>query len=374
MMINVKIGDIFKTEKTVIVNPINCVGVMGKGLAKIFKDKYPDMASDYFDKCKKGQVQIGKPYLYESVSIFKKQAILNFPTKEHWRSMSQLSFINDGIDFLIEHYKEWGISSIAIPPLGCGNGGLDWKDVGRLLYKKLRNLDLDVELYAPFGTPKKLLEADYLQTEETFLEDKNLSKNSIFNPNHTIILECLYILQSDKLCLKVGRTIFQKLAYVITKIGIPTNLNFKQASYGPFSEDLHELIRFLSNNGLIVEEKLGTMINIKVTKDYTDFRNKYLGIIAKYNSKIQKTTDLFKRIKSTAQAEEVTTIFYTIETLKKDKKRISDLDILDYMLDWKKRWNNPQKIESLVITIRNLSILKWIDIDFSDNLNHIDII
>ncbi len=145
-MIKVLVGDIFKSKSQTLVNTVNCVGVMGKGLALEFKKTFPDMFKDYFERCHRKEVKLGKPYLYKRLIS---PWILLFPTKQDWRSVSQLSNIEDGLQYLQSKYKEWGITSIAVPPLGCGLGELEWNIVGRTLYRYLEKLEIPVELYAP---------------------------------------------------------------------------------------------------------------------------------------------------------------------------------------------------------------------------------
>jgi O-acetyl-ADP-ribose deacetylase (regulator of RNase III) len=139
-------GDIFKSPAQVLVNSVNCVGVMGKGIALEFKKRYPQMYNDYKARCDKGQVRPGEPYLWEDDSV----QILNFPTKRHWRENSVLQDIEDGLKCLSKSYECLGIQSIAMPPLGCGLGGLSWSDVQPMIVKYLGAIpDLDVYVYEP---------------------------------------------------------------------------------------------------------------------------------------------------------------------------------------------------------------------------------
>lgn len=149
-IIFMKSGDLLGSQAQTLVNTVNCVGIMGKGIAKMFKDRFPHMFADYAVRCKAGEVALGKPYLFKGGRPW----IVNFPTKNHWRNNSHLEDIEEGLKYLVEHLKEWGITSIAIPPLGCGNGGLDWEQVRPLILKYLSTTNVAVEVYAPF-TPKK---------------------------------------------------------------------------------------------------------------------------------------------------------------------------------------------------------------------------
>lgn len=373
-MIKVLVGDIFDSEMETLVNTVNCAGVMGKGIAKEFKRRYPEMFSEYKDMCERKEIKLGQLTIYEVDDIFSKRRVLNFPTKGHWKSPSKLTDIINGLDYFISNYKAWDITSIAFPPLGCGNGGLKWSYVGRIMYQKLKNLPLDIEIYAPFGTPLKELKKEFLT------QPVNIDDIGNFNsPSNRIkaewipLLECVFRLQKNIYSPKVGRTKFQKIAYILTELGVDTGLEFKQQSFGPFSEELKQVISLFSNSNLLIEEKFGSMLQMKVSEDYAIFRDKYLHVIEKYEARISKTTTLFERIKTTEKAEEVTSIIFVLRELKKEQERVSDFEVLNNLLLWKKRWDKPEKKESLVNSIKNLAVLRWIDISFSEQLNSYDV-
>ncbi len=137
-------GDIFESDMQVLVNPVNTVGVMGKGLAKQFKIKYPKMFVDYKQACDEEAFTIGQLHLYHTDTKW----ILNFPTKTHWRAKSKLEYIEAGLQQFIGIYKDKDIKSIAFPMLGCGLGGLDWvNQVRPLMEQYLSDLDIPIEIY-----------------------------------------------------------------------------------------------------------------------------------------------------------------------------------------------------------------------------------
>lgn len=140
-------GDIFTSNTQVIVNTVNCKGVMGKGLALTFKQKYPDMFIAYQRDCQIGKLKIGRPTLYLKSTPW----ILNFPTKNHWRYPSKLEYLEEGLVFLTQNYKKAGITSIAFPKLGAQNGRLSWDDVGPLMAQYLSQLEIDVYVYIADG-------------------------------------------------------------------------------------------------------------------------------------------------------------------------------------------------------------------------------
>ena len=131
MTIESTTGDLLKADVDALVNTVNTVGVMGKGLALQFKKTFPDVFSTYSIACKKGEVSTGKMHIVTRTSSPK--YIVNFPTKQHWRNPSKLEYIEYGLDDLVKQTQVLGISSIAIPPLGCGYGGLSWSDVRPLI-------------------------------------------------------------------------------------------------------------------------------------------------------------------------------------------------------------------------------------------------
>ena len=142
-MIEYKTGDLFNSEAQTLVNTVNCVGVMGKGIALEFKKRYPDMFKSYKSICDKKLLRPGTLQLYKKSD----QWILNFPTKDHWRNKSKMQWLEDGLSKFRETYKEKGISSIAFPKLGCSNGGLKWEEVKPLMEKYLTDLDIKIEIY-----------------------------------------------------------------------------------------------------------------------------------------------------------------------------------------------------------------------------------
>jgi len=355
----VKIGNIFESNCSTIVNTVNCVGVMGKGIALEFKKKYPEMFMEYVLKCDRGQVHPGVPYVYQNNGI----SILNFPTKDHWRSPSRLSYVIDGLDWFAENYKKYDIKSIAFPPLGCGNGGLTWSVVGPIMYQKLGKLPIDIEIYAPFGTSPRELAAEFLSNAVSEADVLGNS-NSRINSKWYLILFVVKALNERKYALKVGRTIYQKICYILTRNGVETGFIFSKGSYGPFSSQVKDSINALANANLIVEKQLGRMISLSVSdgveihKD--DFSDEEINAA-------KKTIDLFGRVKSTDQAEMIATVLYSYDQLAKEKKVISDKDVYEYVLDWKPRWKSEKEFE-LCETIQNMAMLSLMKISCSGDL------
>ncbi|MGB1286281.1 MAG: macro domain-containing protein [Aggregatilineales bacterium] len=144
-MITYITGDLFQSSAQVLVNPVNTVGVMGRGLAKVFKQKYPEMFTEYQQRCKSGDFDVDDLHLYRTSDKW----ILNFPTKKHWRGKSKLEYIEAGLQKFVDIYETENITSAAFPQLGCGLGGLDWNTQVRPLVKQyLQDLPIDIYVYS----------------------------------------------------------------------------------------------------------------------------------------------------------------------------------------------------------------------------------
>ncbi|GHO50906.1 macro domain-containing protein [Ktedonospora formicarum] len=140
-------GDIFHSKAQVLVNTVNCKGIMGKGLALAFKQKYPAMFREYQQDCQTGRLRIGHPTLYKKSTPW----ILNFPTKDHWKGNSKIEYLEKGLAYFAANYKKAEITSIAFPKLGTQNGKLSWDEVGPLMIQYLEDLDLDIYIYISDG-------------------------------------------------------------------------------------------------------------------------------------------------------------------------------------------------------------------------------
>ncbi len=141
-------GDILKSECQALVNPVNCAGVMGAGLAKQFRDRYPGMYREYREQCQAGKVRTGQVNLHR---VKDGKTVINFPAKRHWKDPSSIGYIEDGLESLREALAANNIRSVAVPALGAGLGQLDWNAVQPLIIDRLNLPGLEVEVYGPRG-------------------------------------------------------------------------------------------------------------------------------------------------------------------------------------------------------------------------------
>ena len=353
-MVKVVVGDILESKAQTLVNTVNTVGVMGKGVALAFKEHFPDMYEDYRKRCALGLVKLGRPYLYRRTAA---PWILNFPTKEHWRSVSRLEDITRGLEYLKEHYREWGITSLAVPPLGCGQGQLEWRVVGRTLYRYLKQLDIEVELYGPHGTPRDQLQSSFLEQP---VQSEQAGMPRRVEPAWVALVDILARIEKEPFHRPIGRTIFQKIAYFATESGIPTGLRHEKGSYGPFAPNLKRLVTVLVNNGLIREEQKGRMFLVRVGPTFQDAQRTYENEIKQWDEPAERIADLFMRM-TTDQAEVSATVHFAAKILaSRRKEKPSEAEVLAEVMQWKHRRRPPLNETEVALAIRNLNVLGWL--------------
>ncbi|MEV4551645.1 type II toxin-antitoxin system antitoxin DNA ADP-ribosyl glycohydrolase DarG [Nonomuraea wenchangensis] len=240
-MITETSGNLLRDPAQALVNTVNTVGVMGKGIALQFKRAYPEVFAAYAQACAEGRVRPGHVF---PVQIADSQRwVLNFPTKRHWRQPSRLDDIRDGLDDLARLLVNLDISSVAVPPLGCGNGGLSWSVVRPLIIEKLGGLDIDIRLYGP-GTPdaRDMITRTAPPTMTTQLRyliaglARYISAAFDAGVTHTARLSVLEA---------------HKVSYLLQSSGIDLNLRFVPHLYGPFSPELNRILADLEGHYLV---------------------------------------------------------------------------------------------------------------------------
>lgn len=204
-------GDLLKSDAYALVNTVNCEGYMGKGIAYQFKMQFPEMNKEYVNKCKRNELIPGKLHCYNTGSKF----IINFPTKNKWREKSKMEYITSGLDELIEVIKANSISSIAIPPLGSGNGGLIWSEVKEVIIQKLTDISQNVDIYIYEPSHNHI-------TIATSEPQMSLSALILMNIKFNLSKS-----KFNKICL-------QKTAYFMNILSNTEYFHFKKAKYGPF--------------------------------------------------------------------------------------------------------------------------------------------
>ena len=230
-MITLTSGDILQADAEAIVNTVNCVGVMGRGIALQFKKAWPKNFEAYAEACKNEEVQPGKMFVYNTGQLANPKFIINFPTKRHWRGASRIEDIVAGLEDLIEVVKEQQIKSIALPPLGSGLGGLDWLTVRVQIESAVSSLDdaVQVTIYEPTGAPDSAQMA------------KNRKVPKI-TAGRAVLVELMQRYLSGLLDPAISLLELHKLMYFMQEAGEPLKLKYAKASYGPYAENLRHVL------------------------------------------------------------------------------------------------------------------------------------
>ena len=229
-MIRFKTGDILAEDVEALVNTVNCVGVMGRGIALQFRKAFPENFRAYAEACRRDEVRPGRLFVFETGALTNPHYVINFPTKRHWRGRSRLEDIDAGLADLVRQIRERGIRSIAIPPLGAGLGGLEWNNVRPRIEDALRGIDdLDVVIFEPNDVPEtdrmvRHREAPKMTAGRAALVglmDRYL--NGLLDPFVTLLE-------------------VHKLMYFMQAAGQPLRLKFAKAHYGPYAENLRHVL------------------------------------------------------------------------------------------------------------------------------------
>lgn len=220
-------GDILKANAEAIVNTVNCVGIMGRGIALQFKKSFPANFRAYALACKDGEVQPGRMFVYDTEAFTNPRYIINFPTKRHWKGKSRLEDIDSGLIALAKEVRELGIKSIAIPPLGAGLGGLDWDDVRPRIEAALRDVPgLEVLIYLPNGAP------EVVKTSEV----------PKMTPGRASLVTLMHRYLRGLMDPFVTLIEVQKLMYFMQEAGQPLKLNYGKHHYGPYAPNLSHVL------------------------------------------------------------------------------------------------------------------------------------
>lgn len=234
-MIRFKTGDILHSDAEALVNTVNCVGVMGRGIALQFKKAFPANFKEYKAACDQGLVVPGEMFITERKSLNNPHYIINFPTKRHWRGKSRIEDIELGLSALRGKIISLGIKSIAIPPLGSGLGGLNWPDIRERIEAALSDLEVELEVFEPGQTPnarsmiRGVKPPDMTVGRATLvtLVDRYLS--GLLDPFVTLIE-------------------LHKLMYFMQEAGEPLRLQYKKHRYGPYAENLRHVLHAIEGH------------------------------------------------------------------------------------------------------------------------------
>lgn len=248
-------GDILKAETDALVNTVNCVGVMGRGIALQFKKAFPGNFKAYAAACKREEVRPGRMFVYETGQLAGPRYIINFPTKVHWRGKSRLEYIESGLEALVAEISTRGIRSIAIPPLGSGLGGLAWTEVRPLIDRALAEVpEVDAAVYEPVGAPAAPAGAPQ-------------GPRPRMTPGRAALVGLIERYLAALMDPAITLLEVHKLMYFLQSAGEPLRLRYAKAWYGPYAENLRHvlddveghLIKGYASNGDAPETELSLL-------------------------------------------------------------------------------------------------------------------
>ena len=296
-------GNLFDSKADCLVNTVNCEGYMGKGVAYQFKCRFPENNKSYVKACKSGALQIGKIHYFVEDGI----TIINFPTKDKWREKSKLSYIEMGLDAFVKVLPELQVKKIAIPPLGCGNGGLDWLEVKAILEQKLENIEKDYHFLI-------------------FEPGKNYIQKAVAAPKMSV--SSLIILKLSMGMKKHTKLWLQNTAYFINVYAKEEYFKFKTHMYGPYAHSIDIISRsigeYQSYYGLEGTENTYNHIYQNVCSDKTMKTLKHL------ENAIERAIETVNEINDTHDLEGISTVLYLIQV----ETGISEKQIITNFKNW----------------------------------------
>lgn len=332
-MLNYTTGDLLKSDAEALVNTVNCEGFMGKGIAYQFKLQFPENNEDYVRACRSGALAIGKLHYYKE----KGKIIINFPTKDKWREKSRMEYIEKGLDELVVLARDLGLTSIAIPPLGSGNGGLVWADVKQLIEKKLLDSSkkINVFIYEP---------------------SQNYSSQPVAEPK--LSTSALVLMEIKHNLKRFSKFRLQKAAYFVNVFAKKDYFHFEKHKFGPYDHSIEIISKnireFQAYYGTKTTEEAKLILYKKIISENVE--NKLSELIVP----IEKACFFVNGIKDDHELECLSTICFLIE----QNGTMSSEEILTGFKQWSEdkaaRFNDEEilsgieKLYSTGITEKNL--------------------
>lgn len=323
-MIKYKTGNIFKEDVEAIVNTVNCVGVMGRGIALQFKKNFPANYNAYVAACERQEIKPGKIFVYETGQLTNPHFIMNFPTKRHWKNKSDIEDIEIGLVDLIKEIRDRNIKSIAIPPLGSGLGGLNWAEVRSRIEKAFQDFgNLNIIVFEPLRSTSTIAESAFDRCKMTAgraalvsLIDRYL--NGLIDP-FISLLE------------------LHKLMYFMQEAGEPLRLQYKKAAYGPYAENLRHVLRTLENTYIAGYGDGGDQPDKKIEllegalTEATSFLERQS--VSQTRNHLEKVSELVNGFESSFGLELLSTVHWVVK--KEHAKSLNE--VIDKVYAWNDR-------------------------------------
>jgi O-acetyl-ADP-ribose deacetylase (regulator of RNase III) len=340
-------GNLLEAKTQALVNTVNTVGVMGKGIALQFKETFPENYKTYVNACKNNLLKPGKLLVTKEHLIDGEKIIINFPTKTEWYLKSKYEYIEEGLKELVNVISENNIISIAIPPLGCGNGGLDWNKVKTLLEKYLINLNnVDIKIYEPNEAIKEILKKQELQ------------KDIKLTPARAMLLYSMFYYES----LGENSSLFvaNKLSYFLKRLGEKSfdRIDFEASHYGPYSVQIEHMLHLVNGKYIkgLEQMKVKPFETIELqydrAKEISEFVKNKLS--SEQNQILKDLINLIDGFQSALALE----ILATVDFVRKDKPNAQKDDIINRIKKWSYRKQELFEEKYINIALKHLDEYK----------------
>lgn len=345
-MIEYKQGDILRDDAEALINTVNCVGVMGRGIALQFKRAFPANFKAYAAACKNAEVQPGRMFVFETGQLTNPRYIVNFPTKRHWRGASRMEDIDSGLKALVETIRQYNIQSIAVPPLGSGLGGFDWLEVKPHIEAALQPLThVRVIVYEPTGAPAT---------------DKMVRNRKVptMTAGRAALVELMSRYLGGLLDPSIALLEVHKLMYFMQEAGEPLRLKYQKALYGPYAENLRHVLNAIeghlasgyADGGDAPDKQLHLVPG--AMEDATVFLQQYPETRARFN----KVAALVEGFESPFGLELLSTVHWIVKN-----ESVSSVDeVVNHTYAWsdRKRKFTPRQI---ALAVDVLVSKQWVD-------------
>lgn len=336
-------GNLLEANAQALVNTVNTLGVMGKGIALQFKEAFPVNFKVYTDACKKKELQPGKLLVVEESTTLGDKIIINFPTKTEWFLKSKYEYIEEGLKELVNVINEYKIQSIAIPPLGCGNGGLKWEKVKGLIEKYLSDFtNVDIQIYEPNEAVKYLL------------KKQKSKKETKLTPARAMVLYAMFYYES----LGENSSLFvaNKLVYFLQRLGEKSynKLKFEASHYGPYSVGVEHLLHHINGKYIKGLEQMSVKAfePLELQYDKVQEVSEYIKkeLTPEQKQRIRNLIKLLDGFQSAFSLE----ILATVDFVRKDNHALSQDDITKTIHNWSGRKRKLFQEKYITVAINHL--------------------
>lgn len=338
-------GDILRADTEALVNTVNCVGYMGRGIALQFKRAFPENFKAYEAACKRGDVQPGRMLVFPTGQLSSPKYVINFPTKRHWRGKSRLADIDSGLDALVDEIRRLGIQSIAVPPLGCGLGGLDWSDVEpRITAALARVPEVRAVVFPPDGAP----------SAATMSKSTEVPR---MTPGRAALVGLIERYLGGLMDTTVTLLEIHKLMYFLREAGEPMRLRYVKAPYGPYADNMRHVLSAIeghfttgyADGGDAPDKQIAIVPG--ASSDASAFLNDHVDTLERFD----RVADLVDGFETGFGLELLATVHWVVV----HEKARTIRDVVDRVYAWneRKRRFSPRQIE---LALRALSAKGWL--------------